>query len=830
MTRRPVAASRLFTLIVAIAAGTFGQAPRVRFASEQIPSEAGPVLAVADVDSDGDVDLVTSGANSVYLNDGAGRYSPHPTPSSIILPYQGPTHRRRLVAGDFTGDGQVDLLGTGPTGLLTLWQNVGAGAFSTVAAQLPALLVTSLAAGDLDGDGDVDALCATPGTLGTTPSPVVVLANNGTGGFTLGSVFLVGTGAGMEVQLSDLDQDGDLDAFCVGGGVRFVAINNGGASFSTTALGGAPSPGESFSVGDIDADGLPDVVFDSMSVSQQTNAVQVLRNAGGGTFTAVVVFSFLTGPCRSILADVNNDGRAELLRFHLDGCDVHVLVGGAFPTPLQRLPVFGITQPGPFFPTLDLPPISVVDVDGDQDRDLIVQTQQGNVILAVDPALGLRPLLNPISAPASLGPFETLDFDLDGDLDLVASDSSGVQRLAPPPIMINDGTGRFAPPLTVVCPQCMLPGVAWQFFDADGDGDNDLYWVNNLGTYQVAINTGGVFVASPTPAGVAPAGTKILPLDVDADGDLDLIVGVDFALGVAGNASLLVNLGGGTFALPQTLPAFVSAPVLGDFDGNGTVDILSSSGGATAALYNTGVGLFVAGTPPPAAPQAAIDADDDGDLDLVAGQQLYLNVPGTGFVLAPAGALPLSGPAPCFSPGATVVADMDGDGRIDLLDTCGLFHRNVGPASFAAPVAIPYPLQLPLVHGDFDRDGDVDLLGSGMRVLSNATRNLAPGSIARPGRMASLELDGYATRGWQLYASAGRSALPLPPYGLVQIDLATALFVTAGTFDLDGRGQMAVLVPNVPALVGLTVWWQAVVDEPSIPRLTGLGETTVRSY
>ncbi len=100
-----------------------------------------------------------------------------------------------------------------------------------------------------------------------------------------------------------------------------------------------------------------------------------------------------------------------------------------------------------------------------------------------------------------------------------------------------------------------------------------------------------------------------------------------------------------------------------------------------------------------------MDVDGDGDLDLIAGQQLYLNTSGAVFVPAPAGALPSSGTTPCFSAQSTLVADLDGDGFVDVVDGCGLFHRNLGNGTFAVPSAMPQPLHVPVVHGDFDRDG-----------------------------------------------------------------------------------------------------------------------------
>jgi hypothetical protein len=64
---------------------------------------------------------------------------------------------------------------------------------------------------------------------------------------------------------------------------------------------------------------------------------------------------------------------------------------------------------------------------------------------------------------------------------------------------------------------------------------------------------------------------------------------------------------------------------------------------------------------------------------------------------------------------------------------------------------------------------------------------------------------------------------PIPPFGTVMIDLATAVPLPLGFLDVTGRATIVGLCPNVPALVGASLWWQAVMYSEN--RVTGIEET-----
>ena len=225
----------------------------------------------------------------------------------------------------------------------------------------------------------------------------------------------------------------------------------------------------------------------------------------------------------------------------------------------------------------------------------------------------------------------------------------------------------------------------------------------------------------------------------------------------------------------------------------------------------------------------AADLDLDGDVDLMLEGRICLN--------NGAGVFAQSGTVALGSGQVLALFDLDGDGSSDLVSPggtptspIGRWYRNLGAATFAPAVNLPAALVSPIVHADFDRDGDEDLVAQGPSILTNLTRQLSRRTIPRPGRPASLDLAGPPGAGWLLFASSGTGSLPLPPLGTVFLDLATTQFFSSGVFSPAGTSTVTAITPNVLGIVGVSVFWQAVVYEPLGPRLTGLERITVASF
>ncbi len=220
-------------------------------------------IALADVNGDGHLDVITTSANDnaipVLLGDGRGGFAPAPgSPFATGRhPYDGISVR------DLNGDGFADiaapLLAAGKIGIL--WGDGRGGFVSAADARYPVGERPGYtAAGDVNGDGYADVL-ATHDDVGM----VDVLLGGAAGKF----VFAEGspvrlTTAVWGIDLGDIDGDGDLDAAlgAAMGGDPVILLGDGRGGF-VEARGAVTGSGQSPSyvtLADLDRDGRLDLV------------------------------------------------------------------------------------------------------------------------------------------------------------------------------------------------------------------------------------------------------------------------------------------------------------------------------------------------------------------------------------------------------------------------------------------------------------------------------------------------------------------------------------------------------------------------------------------
>ncbi|HKQ60788.1 MAG TPA: FG-GAP-like repeat-containing protein [Candidatus Polarisedimenticolaceae bacterium] len=216
-----------------------------------------------------------------------------------------------------------------------------------------------------------------------------------------------------------------------------------------------------------------------------------------------------------------------------------------------------------------------------------------------------------------------VDRDHDGDLDLLVC-WSGPTRCA---LGTNDGKGGFtlrpSPEHGFEFPAAPAGRVQLAFSDADNDRDIDLLVLEPGGVHLLANQRDGTFTASSEDSlGASLAGAEALVVaDLDKDGWMDLVV--------AGREGLrLVRNRRGRFDPPAPLGserAAATSVVVLDYDDDGFLDLACSSPRGPRLLRNRGAGEWAEASEPLSAlqlsadtlPLAALDADGDGDPDLL---------------------------------------------------------------------------------------------------------------------------------------------------------------------------------------------------------------------
>ena len=614
-------------------------------------------MAAGDFDGDGFPDLVVansglSGSNytvSFFHNNQAGGFDPavsvtvgNNTPSNVTSP-------NGLAIGDFTGDTKLDVAvsGTSGIGLLTN-TSTGVGNISfTLGSSLiyTSTTVVTLASGKIDAGNTIDLVA------GTSDNHIVTLLNDGSGNFTASTPLSVPDGTQGQIVVADLNNDGQnevlvssglttgkvsvLDATTdpanplaldtnspyavdgtpmgmavfdtnADGKVDLVTANRTGNTFSlllgngdrtfqqstNTAL--TPTPTGAIAYGDVNGDGIPDIVVANNTSSGAASDVSILLGKSDGTYAAPVDFpvapsgSSLHDITSIALGDINGDGKLDIAMagsgssggLSFDG--VGFLINN-IANPTDPLTSSSFTAQ-PLIRTGNRPTqVVLADFNNDGILDLAVahngsggsatSTRRGVTILLGNGSGGKgdgtfgAPREIPATQGVAASGLVALDFNKDGNMDLAVTQDAAPGNVY---VLQGDGSGNFSS-IGKFDAGLANPGAI-----AVGDFNNDGFPDIVVASKSTGLTSGGVSVLLNQLGGGfgPPQHTDVLPgtglqslvvSDVNEDGIPDVVVGALPGTGgsTTDNVFVLTGRNDGTFndAVPY-LAGGVGTPTL----------------------------------------------------------------------------------------------------------------------------------------------------------------------------------------------------------------------------------------------------------------------------
>ena len=594
--------------------------------------------------------------------------------------------------------------------------------------RLPAdFLPTAVVTGDFNGDGRIDWAIANGGS-----NNLWIYLGKGDGTSQLPLIISLRGYSPVGMVATDMNGDGKLDLVVAeaDSGAVAILLGNGNGTFQPETIAYVPGIPLGLVVADFNGDALADVVV-CMAANYSFGQLAFLPGDGRGHLGLPITHTGQVGDAffetiGLAAADLNNDGLPDIVTWDLSISRDGVLLTEQMPTmgatvfinaghgSFKSLQLFDPDHTGmqlpPFGHAVTAAALGDVNRDGCIDAVTVDATGVGNYFPGLCNGKFDTAQLRTFGPGAAGNHTSLTDIDGDGNLDLITtSDVVSVQ--------FGDGTGVFSTPQVYRGQPDMY---SFAVADLNGDGKKDIISANEgSDSYSVYVNDGaGKF--GDTPGGYvgflsgnvihatanAPI-TNFANVDLNGDGKKDFLLFEYPRLSYqALQITTLLSDGAGHYGAPIRSDALFSSDNVMDF--------------LVGDLRNTGHPDI-----------AAIDYSPIGANGTYTIAEARNNGDGT-FQRATFQPFPVS----CF-PWRLASGDFNKDGRLDLLVTCystdnagfiPLLGNGDGTFTVGTPVLFPLAsnpsaFANSIVPGDFNHDGNPDILVWGNGLLSSSESN-----------------------------------------------------------------------------------------------------------
>lgn len=711
-------------------------------------------VLVGDFNGDGKLDIATANQDlngssvSVFLGSGDGTFQA-PITTSLGANAFG------ISAGDFNGDGKLDLIAAVVGGAIEVIPGNGDGTFglpvtTQVVTNGTYYIGSPLAVGDFNGDSKLDVAVPLNPVSGVNGA-VAVLPGNGDGSFK--SPVIYPMQANSNIIAADVNHDGILDLVGDGSGIS-VLLGNGDGTFKPEIDSSQGTGYGDLVLGDFNGDGNLDAAVVAGVFSPQ---LWICLGDGKGNFGGSGPYALPTtvGPLR--VGDFNGDGALDVATVGVSR--VSVLLGNGDGSFGPTSHILGV--PGP-------QSAAVADFNNDGNLDLAIAESVSYLGILLGNGDGTFTGASSVTLTAAGLEAVAADFNRDGKRDVAVLQSIGIQ------ICLGNGDGTLTAGSQL---PTLFGDDALVAADFNGDGKIDLLVGGSSSTARLFLGNGDGTFQPPLGRMNWPVGLsgQLIAADFDHDGKMDVAAAGN--INNAGALQIFLGNGDGTFQPALTFPAelYPDGLVAADFNGDGKLDI------AIATL--DGVDVFL--------------GNGDGTF------QPYTAYP------------PVSS---SINTNTIVAGDFNGDGKTDLAafdEQNGILYMFMGngDGTFSAPLGfVVMPRQLmvvsmPLAAGDFNRDGTDDIVFASWIWNSAPLASLRPrsldfgevpvGSSSAPQTVnlwnvgtAPLKLEGVTASGD--FSLANNCPSSVPPRG--QCSIGVTFTPTGG----GARNSALVVTDNAP--------------------------------